>query len=226
MPINSETITASADTDGSQTQFTFDFPVFDETHLMVIVRDADGVETEQTLNGDYTIPASSITDAGEDPHGGYVEFDSPPATGQTVFLLLDSPYTQPTSLASRTTIPSATLERMHDRARQQNLQLLRKLDRAVLVSASSPFIQGGGDFVMPEPVDALRILVLNADNELALHEAADLDLATVTSFITTLLDDSTAAAARTTLGVLSEAEVGTAIEEAFADAFIFHPGTS
>jgi microcystin-dependent protein len=115
---------------GSTTAFDYDFKITDETHLSVILN-VDGVETVQTLTTHYTV--SGVGDAG----GGQVNFVTAPASGETVTIILDIPFTQETDLENQGAYYAETIEAALDLAAQRDLQLKEQVDRSVKLPASS-----------------------------------------------------------------------------------------
>ena len=89
---------------GTQTTFAYTFKIFEDSDLVVILRDAQGVETTQTLTTDYT-----VTSAGNDT-GGNVVFGTAPASGNTVFIRRVLPITQTTDYVENDPFPAESHE--------------------------------------------------------------------------------------------------------------------
>lgn len=127
--------------DGSTTDFDFDFRVFDQTQIRVILRDSDGAETTQTLTTDYTVDLNT----GE---GGTVTMGTAPASGETLYIGKNVPETQPDSITVGN-LPAATLEQMSDRLTMLIHQLREEIRRVPKFSRTTPNL----DKTLPEPIE-------------------------------------------------------------------------
>lgn len=167
--------------------------------LDVLIADVNGVETVLTQNTDYTITNCGTGmpyTYGDVTMIGYYALH-PPATGETVVVYRDVPYTQEIDLAAGGAMPAATLEEGYDRGIMQIQQLFDLIGRTVTLPISSPL----SGLTLPAPV-AEYFLRWNAlANNLENFNIADLSLYSVSAFAETLLDDTDAATARATLGV-------------------------
>lgn len=121
----------SYDGDDLQTVFPYLNKIYVETDLMVYLLDADGIETLQALNVDYTVSGTGETG------GGDVIFSDPPATGETVIIVILLPYTQETSIPESGLLSLFALENALDRAVQLIQQLREKLGRTPKFSQTS-----------------------------------------------------------------------------------------
>lgn len=167
--------------------------------LDVLIADALGVETVLIQNTDYT-----ITNCGTGMPYTYGDITmigayaiAPPASGETVVVYRDVPYTQEIDLAAGGAMPAATLEEGYDRGIMQIQQLFDQIGRTVTLPISSPL----SGLTLPAPV-AEYFLRWNAlaDN-LENFNIADLSLYSVSAFAETILDDADAAAVLATLGL-------------------------
>jgi microcystin-dependent protein len=193
--ISSTTNKVTYDGDGATKSFAFTFKVYANTDLTVIVTDADGTEHTLTLTTDYTVAISpggggSITMAG-------TWNTSPPSATQKVTIQRAIPYTQLIDFVENDSLPAGSLEEGLDRATilvQQLLELMGRMPRLPVASAYS-------DLTLPNP-EAGKALVWNAGlTGLMNLNLADISALAVSDFMKTVLDDLTAAAARTTLGL-------------------------
>jgi len=126
MTISSTTNRSDAAGNGVTTAFSTGFKFFDEGHLKVIVvTDSTGAEALQTLTTHYT-----VTGAGLDA-GGTVTMVTAPATGETLVIIREQPYTQGLDLEENDDLPSESLEEQLDKNVILSQQLLDALARSV-----------------------------------------------------------------------------------------------
>ena len=125
------------------TVFSYDFRILDETHIQVILTDASGVETVQTLTTHYTV---SGVDAA---NGGNVTMLTPPATGETLTFIRIVPLTQAVDYKTRGAVQPNGLERALDKLTQIDQDQQEDLARALLMPASTDLT--GIDLTLPAP---------------------------------------------------------------------------
>lgn len=180
---------------GTTTAFSFPYRFFANADLVVVlVDDATDVETTQTLTTHYT-----VTGAGADA-GGTVTMLTAPATGKTLVIYRDPALTQDIDLVNGDPFDVETgVEKGFDKI---VLMLQRVKDIATRAMRLSDADTSGASTTLPLPT-ANRLLGWNSGGTAIENKVpADLSLQTVSSFISTLLDDSTALAARATLGAV------------------------
>jgi len=138
MSISSETRKAGPyDGNDSTTDFAFAFKVFEASDLRVVTTTA-GVETVQALTTNYTVSLNA--DQNTSP-GGTVTMLSAPATGSTLTITSDVPYTQPVELVNLGGFYPSVINDALDRATIQIQQLDVDNDRSLkipLTSTASP----------------------------------------------------------------------------------------
>jgi len=207
MTVPSETIKVHYSGDGVQTGFTGTWTAHaDSDPRVIITDDATGVETDQVLNSDYTI-------SGVGQSQFTVTMATAPAVGKTLTIVSDRPYTQLDDYKQQGQLNMEALEETFDKVAQNVLQLKEASDRTLRLAVSD---ESGASTEIPAPV-AGRLLGWNAaGDELENKTPADLDLATVTAFVETLLDDADAATFLATLGV--SAFIQTLLDDADAAA--------
>ena len=104
MTVSSATNKVSYSGDGSQTVFAYGFKIFDQDDLTVIIRNASGGETTQTITTNYTV--SGVGNAS----GGNVTMVSAPASTETITIIREQPLTQGLDLVPNDPFPAALLE--------------------------------------------------------------------------------------------------------------------
>lgn len=172
---------------GSNDTFAYTFKIFTDAEIAV---DVDGVT--KTLTTHYTVTGEGV-DA-----GGDVVFTTGniPAADATVTLTRNVPLTQEIDYVENDDFPASSHEEALDRAIMLIQQLQEQIDRTahVTVNASSSF---DGEF---DPVGNeggyLRVKVDGTGFDISSSTLIEVD---VSPFMETVLDDTTAAGARTTL---------------------------
>ena len=194
MTLTSTTQRLSFFGDDTTTGFTISFYFIANADITAILRDSDGGETTWVLDTDYTLTGAGVAS------GGTLTATTAPASGETLIIKRVEQLTQPNSLPLSGSLPSATLEEMADRLTMIVQQIDEKLGRAPLFSDTS----SSSGLTLPDPEAGKLVGWNSGGTDFANFAAADVDLTAVSSFIQTLFDDTTAAAARTTLGGISE----------------------
>ena len=123
-------------TNGSTTEFPFDFDTVSDSDVSVILVDSDGVETEAS---GFTV---SRTDG-----GGTVTFSTAPSSGFSLFVLLDPDFTQSTDFNNGGTYLASAHNAALNRAALRSIRNKRDIDRAFKV----PFGETG--FQVPAEAD-------------------------------------------------------------------------
>lgn len=118
--------------DGVVSQFAYQFKIFEDADLEVIVRDSNGVETVQTLTTHYT-----VTGAGTD-NGGNVLFVTAPASGTSIYIRRLLSAVQETDYQEGATFPAASHEQALDRLTMISQQLQEQIDRCIKASITTP----------------------------------------------------------------------------------------
>ncbi|WP_322470299.1 hypothetical protein SOM08_06235 [Hydrogenophaga sp. SNF1] len=120
---------------GSQIAFGFSFKVFDETDLRVVELDVPtSVETEPTLNADYTV---ALNPDQESTPGGTVNYLVAPAATKKVTIVGDLSYEQPSDLPDGGAYRAQQVENALDRIVILLQQIKEITDRCAQVPVSS-----------------------------------------------------------------------------------------
>lgn len=181
---------------GGETELDGDFPIYEKSHVSII-RTRGGVDTTLVLNTDYTIADNQL-----EVTAGFTAVlagsSTPAVAGDVYTLLLAVPEARTTDFSEAGDYKAATVNRELDLFQQQVQQLRRDVDK----SARLPDTSALTVVTLPTPT-ANRVIGWNADgDELENYVINDSNYFSVTPFIETLLDDTTAANARTTLGAV------------------------
>ena len=127
MTVTTTTNKVSFSANGSTTVFAYNFKIFADADLTVIIRAADGTETTKTLTTHYTVSGAGSSS------GGNVTFTSgnTPANGETVLIKRELDVTQSTDYVANDPFPAASHEDALDRltmiAQQQTEQIGRSI---------------------------------------------------------------------------------------------------
>jgi hypothetical protein len=125
MTVSSAVNKVSFNGDGSQTVFAYSFKIFDEDDLTVILRNASGGETTQTISTQYSV--SGVGNAS----GGNVTMVTAPASGESLTIIREQPLTQGLDLVANDPFPAASFEDQLDKITFMVQQHQEELDRSV-----------------------------------------------------------------------------------------------
>jgi len=182
----------SYDGDGATTAFPTVFKFVVKGHVKAILRDANDQETLWAEGSDYTLAGAS-NDA-----GGTLTASVAPASGETLILLLDVPFTQEKSLPLGGAFPSTQVEEALDLAAQASAKL-SEVDRRTLKVPESDKITGAD---LDLPIDSARagkFLAFDQNGKPTPAAGTTGGLAPVSAYMDTLLPSADAATARATL---------------------------
>ena len=180
---------------GSATTFNFTFRLTDQTEMQALVRaDSTGIDTAFELNVDYTLAATN----NDFSSGGTLTTTDTLASGNTLILHREAKRTQTVNLIQGQAMPAEATETTFDK---QTLAI-QDIDKDLLFVPGFPKGDPAaalGDW--PSSIDrAGRAAAF--DSTTGAPTAIDLTTGvTVTAFAETYLDDTTASATRTTLGL-------------------------
>jgi len=171
--------------DGSQTAFTYPFPIFAESDLEVFLDDAD--------------QASGFTVAGAgESEGGTVTFDTAPAVDTVVTLLRNVPIERTSDFQESGEFRAKVINDELDR----EIAMIQQVDDKVARSLRLSQTDSADNLELPEKAArAGALLGFDAEGD-PIATAGSSGGVTVSTFMEGVLDDTTAAAARATLGAL------------------------
>jgi hypothetical protein len=170
-----------------QTDFAIPFVFFDDTDLLVYVN-----AVLKTLTTDYTLTGA----LSNDDDARILTFVSGLTVGDAVVIARDIPIARTTDFPASGPLQINSLNTALDKAFAVMQQLEDSIARTLRLAASDP----ADNLTLPAAADrASKFLGFDADGNPMASEAVT--GVAVSAFMETVLDDATAAAARTTLGV-------------------------
>ena len=104
MTVSSATNKVSYNGNGSTTVFAYGFKIFDQDDLTVILRNASGGETTQSISTNYTV--SGVGSAS----GGNVTMGTAPASGESLTIIREQSLTQGLDLVPNDPFPATLVE--------------------------------------------------------------------------------------------------------------------
>ncbi len=192
MTVSNETYRNEYSGNDVTTEFTIGFYFLVNAHIKAILKvTSTGVETELTLTTHYTLAG-----AGNEA-GGTLTMVTEPATGETLTILRNVDLKQETDYVEGGSFPSDDHEDAIDKLTMLVQQLQEKLDRFLSFTEASTY----SGITLPDP-SALKFLRWNAGlTAIENFDISDVSALAVSDFTETLLDDETAIAWLTTLGI-------------------------
>jgi hypothetical protein len=203
MTVSSDTSRVSYSGDGSTVTFAVPFYFLNDSDLLVVHRDADGVETTWTLNTQYT-----VSGAGDSAGGSITAKTTPtdytPAASESVVILRDMEITQETDYVENDAFTAEAHERALDKLTMINQQQTEELARSIKLPISSSL----SGITFPEAVAGAIIKWNAAGTDLEAAVIADISTsldATFTSLASgdMIYYDGTAWANRTAAATLT-----------------------
>ena len=164
MTVSTTIIKSSHNGNGSTTTFAYNFKIFADTDLVVIIRSSTGTETTKNLTTHYTVAGAG------DSSGGSITFTTgnTPASGETVVIRRNVPQTQAIDYIANDPFPAETNEEGLDRATMIAQQVSEEADRSIKLSrtntmASTEFTVGATD-------RANKILAFDGSGEISVTQ--------------------------------------------------------
>ena len=162
MTVSSATNRVSFSGNASTTVFAYNFKIFSDSDLTVILRSAAGVETTQTLTTHYTVSGAGVAS------GGNVTFGSAPASGVTVVILREQPLTQGLDLVANDPFPSASVEDSLDKLTFMIQQHDEELGRAIKASKTNTI--SGNEFTVSSADRANKVFAFDSNGDLTVTQ--------------------------------------------------------
>ena len=146
MTISTTIISKSYDGDGSNHSFAYNFKIFADADLTVIIRSSTGTETVKTLNTHYIVTGAGVSSGGNvlfkyntgnasDAH--YSVTDQRPQSGETVVIRSELANTQTLDLVANDPFPAETLETNLDKLVRMIQQHDEELARSLKISRTN-----------------------------------------------------------------------------------------
>jgi hypothetical protein len=176
--------------DGVQTQFTYPFPIFEDSDLKVWFDEA-----EQTTG--FTVSGAGSSS------GGAVDFGAPPAAGVRVTLRRDVPVERTTDFQEGGAFRAKTINDELDRQTAMIQQLAEEDDRAL---RAAPTDDGAGLVLPAKDARATKLLGFDGDGNPIAADGSTGDVA-VSAAMTPVVQAGTLAAARAAAGLKIGADV-------------------
>jgi hypothetical protein len=164
MTISSTTVRNSYSGDGTTDTFTYNFKIFQDSDIQVIIRSANGTETIKTITTHYT-----VTDAGV-ASGGTVVFTpgNIPTATETVVLRRNIPQTQAIDYIANDPFPAESHEEGLDRATMAIQQIQEEVTRSLKLSKTNTMTST--EFTVGAADRANKILAFDAAGEISVTQ--------------------------------------------------------
>jgi hypothetical protein len=164
MTISSTTVRNSYSGDGSTDTFTYNFKIFQNSDIQVIIRSTDGTETIKTITTHYTVTGAGVST------GGSVIFTSGniPTNTQTVVLRRNIPQTQAIDYIANDPFPAESHEEGLDRATMAIQQLQEEVTRSLKLSKTNTMTST--EFTVGATARANKILAFDASGEISVTQ--------------------------------------------------------
>ncbi len=164
MTVSTTIIKSSHNGNGSTTTFAYNFKIFADTDLVVIIRSAAGTETTKTLTTHYTVAGAG------DASGGSITFTSGniPASGETVVIRRNVPQTQAIDYIANDPFPAETNEEGLDRTTMIAQQVSEATDRSIKLSRTNTMTST--EFTVGATERANKILAFDSSGEISVTQ--------------------------------------------------------
>ena len=164
MTVSTTIIKSSHNGNGSTTTFAYNFKIFADTDLVVIIRSAAGTETTKTLTTHYTVAGAG------DASGGSITFTAGniPVTGETVVIRRNVPQTQAIDYIANDPFPAETNEEGLDRATMIAQQVSEATDRSIKLSRTNTMTST--EFTVGATERANKILAFDSAGEISVTQ--------------------------------------------------------
>tara|TARA_R100001594_G_scaffold22150_1_gene42851 strand:+ start:5680 stop:7296 length:1617 start_codon:yes stop_codon:yes gene_type:complete len=164
MTVSTTIIKSSHNGNGSTTTFAYNFKIFADTDLVVIIRSSTGTETTKTLTTHYTVAGAG------DASGGSITFTTgnTPASGETVVIRRNIPQTQAIDYIANDPFPAETNEEGLDRSTMIAQQVSEATDRSIKLSRTNTMTST--EFTVGATDRANKILAFDGSGEISVTQ--------------------------------------------------------
>jgi len=206
MTVSSTTTKVSYSGDGTTSAFAYSFKIFNDSDLVIIVRNnTTGAETTKTLNTDYLVSnagesdGGTVTfkfDTGNSGDSNYDTTDRRPQSGETVLLKRVMTLTQNTDYTPNDSFPAAAHEEALDKLTFIQQQQQEEIDRTFKFAETDT-----GTITIPTSTErASKYLGFDTNGDV-IAVSGTADVTPISTFAATIVDDTSASAVRTTIGL-------------------------
>lgn len=141
----------------------FSYKIYDENALIVVIEDAEGVQTIKTLNTDYTVTFDSSVDG----TGGTVHFITAPPIDTTAIVGRKVSTTQPASYRTSPGFDAKEVEKSFDKNSMIIQDLNYDIQRSIKVKLGSAVL----DLIIPDPAEGKALKwegneLINSDTDI------------------------------------------------------------
>ena len=164
MTVSTTSNKVSFSANGSTTVFAYNFKIFADADLTVIIRAADGTETTKTLTTHYTVSGAGSAS------GGNVTFTSgnTPANGETVVIARQLTKTQGTDYVANDPFPAESHEDALDRLTFITQELQEEVDRSIKASVTNTI--SGAEFTVSATDRANKVFAFDSSGDLSVTQ--------------------------------------------------------
>ena len=164
MTVSTTIIKSSHNGNGSTTTFAYNFKIFADSDLVVIIRSSTGTETTKTLTTHYKVSGAG------DASGGSITFTTgnTPASGETVVIRRNVPQTQAIDYIANDPFPAETNEEGLDRTTMIAQQVSEATDRSIKLSRTNTMTST--EFTVGATDRANKILAFDGSGEISVTQ--------------------------------------------------------
>ena len=209
---------------GSTTEFSFAFKVFNESEVYVARASDDSNEVRLELNVDYTVTLNADQD---NSPGGTVKLKAALPEGHRLSLISDVPYDQKTQFTNKGGFYPETLNLVNDKTVALTQQLLEKVDRAITTDATDTMTaQELKQKLLSAAESAFEVANAKAEEAKAHAQAAAASAAEAATTAATIDERTQAGIERINSELASEGDAQIERIRAEADNTLIQTGTS
>ena len=162
MTVTSTNQKVSFSGNGSTTVFAYNFKIFAQTDLLVILRSATGTETTQQLTSNYTVSGVGATS------GGNVTMGTAPASGTTLVIQRVQPQLQGLDLVPNDPFPAQSMEDALDKLVFNVQTLNEEVGRAIKASTTNTI--GDTEFTISATDRANKLFSFDSSGNLSIAQ--------------------------------------------------------